>query len=94
VTPHVIELGRIKDSDTTQWHVVRLANLGGGPSLKWSLSGAGDVLHCNLTAGNLRGEQEIYFQIGDKSPAGEHEQEIRFTAEDGTSDAVTIHWTR
>lgn len=94
VSPHVVELGRVQASDTSQWHVLRLTNRGGGPSVKWSLAGAGDTLHFNLTAGNLRGEQEIYFQTTDKQPAGDHRQEVRITGEDGTSDAVTIHWTQ
>jgi hypothetical protein len=94
VSPQVIELGHIKDSEASQWHTLRLVNLGGGPSVKWSLAGAGDALHFNLTAGNLRGEQEVYFQVKDKQAAGDYRQDVSFTGEGGTADAVTIHWTR
>lgn len=95
ISPRVVEIGPVTASQTPQWHVLRLTNLGGGRSEKWSLSGGTDVLRFNRTAGNLRGEQEIYFQINaDKSPTGDNRQEIRLTGETGTSDVVRVHWTR
>lgn len=95
VAPQVIELGRVTASQASQWHVVRLTNLGGGLSEKWSLSGADAAVHFNLTSGNLRGEQEIYFQINtDQSPAGDNRRDIKFTGASGTSDTVHIHWTK
>ena len=91
VSPRVIEIGPIRASDSPQWHVLRLFNLGGGRSEKWSLDSTPEAFRFNLTSGNLRGEQEIYFQINaEELSPGEHRREIRITGENSTSDVATV----
>jgi hypothetical protein len=69
VNPGVIDLGRLDSAKAGQWHCVRLVNLGGGASELWTLRGAGQGIAFNRTNGNLRVEQEIYFQV---DPAAFH----------------------
>lgn len=91
VSPRVIELGQIKPSEDPQWHVLRLTNVGGKLSEKWTLSSSDDTLRFNLTSGNCRGEQEIYFHLKpDRLSKGKIQKEIRVTGESGTSDVVQI----
>jgi hypothetical protein len=90
-----IDLGEITTTNALQWHLVRLANYGGGFSEKWSLAGADPSLHFNLTSGNLRGEQEIYFQVKPEGiSAGQHECKVRFTGEGGTSAELSIRFCK
>ena len=78
----------------SQWHVVRLKNPGGGPSEPWTLSGAEDAVHFNLNSGNLRGEQEIYFQISTNHlQAGVHRQTIRFAGAGGTLGQLDLQFS-
>lgn len=93
VSPRVIDLGEVGPDAANQWHTIRLVNAGGGASLPWKLSGDGEGIRFNLTAGNLRAEQEIYFQVAAESlPATAHSREIRIAGTGGTSDTVTIRF--
>ncbi len=91
VSPRVLDLGAVTPDAASQWHTIRLANVGGGASVPWKLSGDGEGLRFSLTAGNLRTEQEIYFQVAAGSPsAAAQSREIRIAGTGGTSDTVTL----
>ena len=63
VTPAVLDVGKVSAATKEQWYCVRLVNAGGGASESWSLSGETEGITFNRTNGNLRVEQEIYFQL-------------------------------
>ena len=93
VRPAIINLGDIPADAPAQWHTVRLVNAGGGASLSWTLAGAGTGVNFNRTAGNLRGEQEIHFQIdAAKMPAGTSSRTITITGQDGSTGQVVIQF--
>jgi len=93
LSPNVIDLGQIKPSEHSQWHIIRLTNTGGKLSEKWTLAGSDDSIHFNLTSGNCRGEQEIYFQVQpDERSKSKVQKQIRIIGESGTSDVVTIRY--
>ncbi len=95
VTPRVVDLAEVTSASTNQWHCVRLVNAGGGASELWNLSGAGEGIAFNLTNGNLRAEQEIYFQIDQAAAApGVQSREIKITGQSGSSDSLTISFRR
>jgi len=84
-------LRAIAPGATNQWHCVRLVNTGGGASEAWKLSGAGNGIKFNLTNGNLRAEQEIYFQIDPAAVSrGAQTRGINISGDSGASDTVVI----
>lgn len=94
VFPQSINLGEVDLDNLSQWHVIRLKNLGGGLSERWTLSGGTFPLHFNLKAGNLRGEQEIYFQISTNGlQNSDYHRTVRFIGESGTSDHLQIQFS-
>jgi hypothetical protein len=95
VGPRALDLGDITAAATNQWHFVRLVNTGGGASEAWKLSGAGNGIKFNLTNGNLRAEQEIYFQIDPAAVRpGAHTREIKVAGDSGAFDVVVIRFKR
>jgi hypothetical protein len=58
--PSAINLGRSDSAD--QWHTVRLVNRGGGASVPWKIQQPAGI-RFKLSEGNLRGEQDLHFQI-------------------------------
>jgi len=95
VSPREINLGAVDATSTNQWHCVRLLNVGGGASELWTLSGAGDGITFNHTNGNLRAEQEIYFQANAEAfKPGNHRREIKVTGASGTTDTFSIQLKR
>lgn len=94
VEPHTFRLDDANPADLAQWHVVRLKNPGGDRGELWTLAGARPPVHFNLTSGNLRGEQEIYFQIEtNRLAAGEYHQSVRFTGAGGSTDQLGIYFS-
>ena len=88
-------LRAITAAATNQWHCVRLVNTGGGASEAWKLSGAGNGIKFNLTNGNLRAEQEIYFQIDPAAVSrGAQTRGINISGDSGASDTVVIKFKR
>jgi len=95
VGPRALDLGDITAAATNQWHCVRLVNTGGGASEAWKLSGAGNGIKFNLTNGNLRAEQEIYFQIDPAAVRpGAQTRGINISGDSGASDTVVIKFKR
>ncbi|MEI6074559.1 MAG: sugar-binding domain-containing protein [Verrucomicrobiota bacterium] len=95
ISPRVIDLGEIAAAGTNQWHCVRLINTGGGASEPWTLSVSGEGVFFNHTNGNLRVEQEIYFQV---DPAmlrsGSQSREVRVTGASSSTDTFYIKFKR
>jgi hypothetical protein len=95
VNPAVIDLGELDDTTPSQWHGVRLVNTGGGASEPWNLSGAGRGIEFKLTNGNLRVEQEIYFQVDATTfEPGDHTRSIQVTGQNGGSVSMLIKFRR
>ena len=95
VSPRVQDLGAITAASTNQWHCIRLVNAGGGASVPWTLTGAGQGITFNLTNGNLRAEQEIYLQIDPAAfAAGEHAREIKIVGDGVAGDALRVRFHR
>lgn len=95
ITPREIDLSRVDEVSANHWYCVRLANLGGGSSVLWSLEGVGEGITFNRTNGNLRAEQEIYFQVAAAAiPRGTFSREIRFSGASGGGDRLLIKGRR
>ena len=95
VSPRKIDLGELPPAGAPQWHTVRLVNTGGGASELWKLTGTTDGVKFNLASGNLRTEQEIYFQIDPAAvKAGSHSVDVKITGDSGTSDTIQISFRR
>jgi len=94
LAPEIVDLGTIGAADAQQWHTVRLTNPGGGQSELWKLTGPDDGVRFNLTAGNLRSEQEIYFQVKrDRLGPGDYRREFQVTSQSGHSAILTVKFT-
>ena len=87
------DLGAITP-DTTQWKKIKLLNVGGGASEKWTVSGVDEVLSMNRTAGNLRREQEVYYRIhpAGLEPGEHYEKTLMFSGENGSSVKYRIRF--
>jgi hypothetical protein len=84
--PAAINLGR---SDSAgQWHTVRLVNRGGGASVPWKIQQPAGI-QFKLTEGNLRGEQDLQFQI-DPSKAETDAREWQVTAFPTTGNETSL----
>jgi hypothetical protein len=71
--PPAIDLGKARDDTAKQWHTVRLVNRGGGAAVPWKIESP-EGIRFKLTEGNLRGEQDLQFQIDPaKTPANSGE---------------------
>lgn len=88
------DLGKI-EADSTQWKKIKLINLGGGASLKWKVDGTDEEISMNLTSGNLRKEQEVYFRIHPVSleSAKPVTKTLVFSTEEGGSVSVNVRYT-
>lgn len=94
VVQDMIDLGNISSTKTTLWKKIKLVNRGGGLSEKWKVFGVDDTIVLVRTEGNLRGEEEIYFQIyPQRLVSGEaYSRTLTFTGEHGSQDSVTIRF--
>jgi hypothetical protein len=69
-------------------------NRGGGASEKWTSAGTDENVVLNRNSGNLRGEEEIYFQVrtAGLKPGQKVSRTLVFTGEQGSSDSVEIRF--
>jgi len=90
----VIDLGALPVDSLTQLKKIKLINKGGRRSEKWTLKGTDDVIQVTRASGNLRGEEELYFQVNTEglTPGRSFEKSLVFTGETGSAVTLRIRF--
>jgi hypothetical protein len=97
VEPAVIQIGRMPQYAAYQPHKIKLMNLGGGRSEKWTVSGTDETVLLNRTEGNLRGEEELYLTFrpeGILSLKGSMSRTLTFRTEHGCFGTIRVELAR
>jgi hypothetical protein len=97
VEPAVIQIGRMPEYAARQPHKIKLTNLGGGRSEKWTVSGTDETVTLNRTEGNLRGEEELYLTVrpeGIRSLKGNTSRTLTFKTQHGCTGTIRVELAR
>lgn len=85
------DLGPIAAEQVDHWHKLKLVNLGGGQSLKWTAGGADETIQLSFRQGNLRREQELHFRVNTAGLEKGRRYQRRLVFNGETGGSATAH---